>query len=103
VSVSRELTKLHEETWRGTLADAGDAPAVGAARGEYVITVDARSDERGIDEPLGPLFEQLYAAGLARRDAIAAVEILRGAGHRQAYEAALSVPLSSEALPAPGQ
>ena len=26
VAISRELTKLHEETWRGTLADAAPAP-----------------------------------------------------------------------------
>jgi 16S rRNA (cytidine1402-2'-O)-methyltransferase len=104
VSVSRELTKLHEETWRGTLAEAGDAPAVQVARGEYVVIVDGTGpDAKGSQEPLTPLFEQLYAAGLARRDAIAAVEILRGVGHRQAYDAALAVPLSPEVVPAPRQ
>jgi len=100
VSVSRELTKLHEETWRGILADSADAPAVRVARGEYVIIVDgAGPDEGGVKEPLAPLFEQLYEAGLARRDAIAAVEILRGVGHRQAYDAALAVPLPPEVEP----
>jgi 16S rRNA (cytidine1402-2'-O)-methyltransferase len=103
VSVSRELTKLHEETWRGTLADARDASAVQVARGEYVVIIDAMPDEVADDEPLTPLFEQLYAAGLARRDAIAAVEILRGIGHRQAYEAALVVPLAPGAVPTPRQ
>jgi 16S rRNA (cytidine1402-2'-O)-methyltransferase len=100
VSVSRELTKLHEETWRGILADSADAPAVQVARGEYVIIVDGTvADEEGAKEPLAPLFERLYEAGLARRDAIAAVEILRGVGHRQAYDAALSVPLPLEVMP----
>jgi 16S rRNA (cytidine1402-2'-O)-methyltransferase len=104
VSVSRELTKLHEETWRGTLAESGDAPAVQVARGEYVVIVDGLGpDEGGSDEPLAPLFEQLYAAGLARRDAVAAVEILRGIGHRQAYDAALAVPLTPGADPTPRQ
>jgi 16S rRNA (cytidine1402-2'-O)-methyltransferase len=102
VSVSRELTKLHEETWRGTVAEAGDAPAVQVARGEYVIVVDGAPAEEGAGEPLAPLLEQLYAAGLARREAIAALEILRGVGHRQAYDAALAVPLPAEMLPASG-
>ncbi|HEY5274619.1 MAG TPA: 16S rRNA (cytidine(1402)-2'-O)-methyltransferase [Acidimicrobiales bacterium] len=94
VSVSRELTKLHEETWRGTLGDSADSSCVQIARGEYVVIIDGIDPvERGTDEPLAPLFEQLYAAGLARRDAIAAVEVLRGVGHRQAYDAALAVPL----------
>jgi 16S rRNA (cytidine1402-2'-O)-methyltransferase len=102
VSISRELTKLHEETWRGTLAGAGEASAVQIARGEYVIIVDGTGPvEGGGEEPLAPLFEQLYKAGLARRDAIAAVEILRGVGHRQAYDAALGVPLPPETVPAP--
>jgi 16S rRNA (cytidine1402-2'-O)-methyltransferase len=103
VSVSRELTKLHEETWRGPLVEARTAPAVEAARGEYVVTVDAKSDEAGEDEPLAPLFAQLYAAGLGRRDAVAAVEILRGVAHRQAYEAALSVGVATDEVPSPGQ
>ena len=104
VSVSRELTKLHEETWRGTLAEAGDAPAMQVARGEYVVIVDGTApDEGGSDEPLAPLFAQLYAAGLRRRDAIAAVEVLRGVGHRQAYDAALAVPLPPEVVPTPRQ
>jgi 16S rRNA (cytidine1402-2'-O)-methyltransferase len=104
VSVSRELTKLHEETWRGILADAGEASAVQVARGEYVVIIDGTGpDEGGEEEPLAPLFEQLYKAGLARRDAIAAVEILRGVGHRHAYDAALAVPLPAEVVPTSSQ
>jgi hypothetical protein len=68
-----------------------------------VIVDGTGPDAKGSQEPLTPLFEQLYAAGLARRDAIAAVEILRGVGHRQAYDAALAVPLSPEVVPAPRQ
>jgi 16S rRNA (cytidine1402-2'-O)-methyltransferase len=104
VSVSRELTKLHEETWRGVLADSVEAPAVQIARGEYVIIVDGTGPDEAVDEePLAPLFEQLYKAGLARRDAIAAVEILRGVGHRQAYDAALAVPLPADVTPSSSQ
>jgi 16S rRNA (cytidine1402-2'-O)-methyltransferase len=104
VSISRELTKLHEETWRGILAEAGDAAAVQVARGEYVVVVDGTGpEEGGEEEPLAPLFEQLYKAGLGRRDAIAAVEILRGVGHRHAYDAALAVPLPAEGVPSSPQ
>ena len=38
VSVSRELTKRFEQTWRGRLADA--VIAVGEPRGEYVVVVE---------------------------------------------------------------
>ena len=36
VVIVRELTKLHEEVWRGSLADAGDHVAAVPPRGEYV-------------------------------------------------------------------
>jgi 16S rRNA (cytidine1402-2'-O)-methyltransferase len=104
VSVSRELTKLHEETWRGRLANAVTAPAVETARGEYVIIVDGLDEQdRTEREPLSPLFSRLYAAGLARRDSIAAVEVLLGVAHREAYDAALATPLPTAEELASGQ
>src|ERR1035438_10221281 len=41
VAVCRELTKLFEETWRGTLDEACERDAAGAARGEHVLVVAA--------------------------------------------------------------
>lgn len=102
VSVSRELTKVHEETWRGTLAESLASPAVVIARGEYVIVIDAAAaSERADTASLPPLFAQLYAAGLARRDAISAVELLLGVAHRDAYGAAHAVPLPASGGPPP--
>ena len=40
VVLARELTKLHEEDWRGTLADALDRTATVEPRGEYVVVLD---------------------------------------------------------------
>src|SRR5207237_812656 len=40
VVLARELTKLHEETWRGTLAEAVDHVTEVAPRGEYVVVLD---------------------------------------------------------------
>jgi len=39
VVIVRELTKLHEEVWRGTLAGAVDHLAERDPRGEYVIVL----------------------------------------------------------------
>jgi len=50
LAVSRELTKVHEETWRGTAAAAAARWATLTPRGEYVIVVGppaaAPSDRR---------------------------------------------------------
>lgn len=105
VSVSRELTKLHEEQWRGRLGDAASAPPVLARRGEYVVVVGpAPIAPPSPATELAPLFERLAQAGLSRRDAIAAVEIVAGVSHRDAYDAALSVPQAAGPAPvaAPG-
>jgi 16S rRNA (cytidine1402-2'-O)-methyltransferase len=94
VAVARELTKLHEEIWRGPLGDAAGSHAVAIARGEYVLVV-AGAPERpagsGVD--LERSLAALLDAGLKRRDAVAAVEALRGVPHRDAYAAALGLGL----------
>lgn len=98
VCVARELTKLHEEVWRGSVGDAVCAPAVVVARGEYVLIVDARESQGEAERAdLTPLFVGLSERGLARRDAIAAVEFLLGVAHREAYGAALEVPFTKGA------
>ncbi len=90
VAVARELTKLHEETWRGDLGSAAGSPPVRAGRGEYVVVVGGApaSDDDEVDDLTGAV-AALAAAGLRRRDAVAAIEILLGVTHRRAYDAAL--------------
>ena len=43
VAVVRELTKVHEEVWRGTLAGAAKAFGARAVRGEVVLVVGGRT------------------------------------------------------------
>jgi 16S rRNA (cytidine1402-2'-O)-methyltransferase len=40
VVVARELTKLHEEVWRGTVADAADHWASSEPRGEFTLVIE---------------------------------------------------------------
>ena len=42
VAVVRELTKVHEEVWRGTLAEAAAVFAERQIRGEVVLVVGGR-------------------------------------------------------------
>lgn len=42
ISVSRELTKIHEETFRGTISEALQYFAAGTIKGEFVIVVEGR-------------------------------------------------------------
>ena len=47
VVIARELTKLHEEVWRGTLAEAADYVAQRPPRGELTVVVAGSPDQPG--------------------------------------------------------
>ncbi len=89
-AVARELTKLYEETRRGTLSDlAAHYATVGPPKGEVVIVVgppqaaprlDDAALDRQIEEALG---------ALSLKDAAAAVAAQTGLPRRQIYARAL--------------
>ncbi|MGH8987799.1 MAG: 16S rRNA (cytidine(1402)-2'-O)-methyltransferase [Acidimicrobiales bacterium] len=102
VVVCRELTKLHEEVWRGTASEAAGHFSSRDVRGEVVVVV-AGSRERGgaSDQDAGsrgpPSDEELAGAVVAElaatgsvRDAAAAVAAQLGVSRRVAYRAAVA-------------
>ena len=93
VALTRELTKLHEEAWRGTLAEAEQHLAEGEPRGEYVGVLDGAPAEAAADDAaiLGLLQTELQG-GVDRRTAIATVMSATGAAKRRVYDLALTIP-----------
>jgi 16S rRNA (cytidine1402-2'-O)-methyltransferase len=93
VSVSRELTKMHEETVRGTLGSID----IGAPRGEYVIVLEGRpADDTPVDESMvRDLLESELAAGATRRDAATAVARRLGVPRRTAYDLVIAMAKDS--------
>ncbi len=93
VAVARELTKVHEETWRGSLGEGAQRWAESPTRGEHVLVVaGASADETAGVSGAAELEEaagRLRAAGLSVRDAQRAVQVLLGVSRGDAYEAAL--------------
>lgn len=89
VSLIRELTKIHEEVWRGSLAGAIDRVRQGEQRGEWVIVVaGAPVDETGDDEIRAALAARLEA-GEKAKTAVAAVTAELGVARRRVYTQAL--------------
>lgn len=91
VAIVREQTKLHEEVWRGTLADAVVRADGTEPRGEHVLVV------AGCPDPAPPSAPQIKAAldeklaeGLSRRDAAAAVAAELGVSRRAVYQIGLA-------------
>ena len=93
VSVSRELTKMHEETVRGTLGSID----IGAPRGEYVIVLEGRpADDTPVDESMvRDLLESELAAGATRRDAATVVARRLGVPRRTAYDLVIAMAKDS--------
>lgn len=74
VALCRELTKLHEETFRGSIADAVAHCKAVPPRGEYVIVIEGSVDPEDVaDEALLVALSEMIEAGASRRDAAAAV------------------------------
>lgn len=89
VAMARELTKLHEEVWRGTLGEAAERAGAGAARGEHVLVVDgAPPAPAASDDQVASLVGRLLGAGLSARDAATAAAVVLEVPHRAAYAAA---------------
>lgn len=95
VSIGRELTKLHEEHWRGTLAEAVARSASVEPRGEHVLVVEGAPPPALVDDAaIAKALDQLRAAGLSTRDAVADVAAALGVPKRRVYALATG--------PAPG-
>ena len=90
IVIVREQTKLHEDIWRGTMADAVARAGETEPRGEHVLVV------AGCPDPAPPSVSQIRAAleeklakGLSRRDAAAAVAADLGVSRRAVYQISL--------------
>jgi 16S rRNA (cytidine1402-2'-O)-methyltransferase len=92
VVLARELTKLHEQIWRGTLQDANMLVAVTEPRGEYVIILEpAKPPAPPTDEELVAAIKAEIAKGVSRKDSAARVSARFGVAKRHVYELALQV------------
>lgn len=92
VAVCRELTKLHEETWRGTLAEASAHFTDHEPTGEFVIVLAGASPGPGataaeIDRALSESLD----TGASTRDAAAHVADALKVSKKVAYDRALAL------------
>ena len=90
VAIGRELTKLHEEHWRGTLGDAAVWAQEAAPRGELVVVVDGAAPAAEADaDAIEAAVAGELRAGATARDAAATVAQALGVPKRRAYDLAV--------------
>ena len=86
VALVRELTKLHEESWRGSLAQATAHVAEVEPRGEYVVVLEgAPAPDEVTDAEIRVALDRARETGCSTRDAVAEVTGRLGVGKRRVY------------------
>lgn len=97
ITICRELTKKHEETFVTTLQDAAVYYGQKEPRGEYVLVMEGRS-RASIEEEKQQSFQEISLQehmrmyedqGLDRKEAMKQVARDRGVGKREIYQALL--------------
>ena len=90
VAVARELTKVHEEVWRGTLGAAAEHVAATEPRGEYVLVLEGAAEpEPATDADIEAALAAHLGAGEDKRSALPAVAAELAVPKRRVYEVAL--------------
>jgi 16S rRNA (cytidine1402-2'-O)-methyltransferase len=91
LALCREMTKLHEEIWRGTVSQALAACDEQDPRGEFTIVIGGATEEqqRWDAEQVRAALEDLLAQGIRRPDAARQVAELSGWDRGAVYKLAL--------------
>jgi 16S rRNA (cytidine1402-2'-O)-methyltransferase len=92
ICVAREITKLHEEVLRGTVADVAAIVNEREILGEIVVVLEGSDEIEVIDDDLirAALRDQVDE-GVSTRDAVAYVAASLGVAHRLVYQMALEL------------
>ncbi|MGB5961882.1 MAG: 16S rRNA (cytidine(1402)-2'-O)-methyltransferase [Coleofasciculaceae cyanobacterium] len=94
IVVARELTKLYEEFWRGTIEQAIAHYTQTEPRGEFTLVVAGAQLEMPTlsEEALKVELQQIMAQGVSRSQASRQLAQLTKVSRRQLYQLALALP-----------
>ncbi len=97
IVLGRELTKLYEEFWRGTIADAIAHYNQREPQGEYTLVVAGipASQPQLTEEELKAELKQLISQGISRSQASRQLAKFTSLPRRQLYQLALSLVIDS--------
>jgi 16S rRNA (cytidine1402-2'-O)-methyltransferase len=98
IVLARELTKLYEEFWRGTIAEAIAHYSQREPQGEYTLVVAGipASQPQLTEQELKAELKQLINQGISRSQASRQLAKFTSLPRRQLYQLALSIVLSPE-------
>jgi 16S rRNA (cytidine1402-2'-O)-methyltransferase len=91
LALCREMTKVHEEIWRGTVSEARADFGARSPRGEFTLVIGGAVEEkqRWEEEQVRAVLQDLLAKGMRRPDAAKRVAELSGWDRSVVYKLAL--------------
>jgi 16S rRNA (cytidine1402-2'-O)-methyltransferase len=94
IVLARELTKLHEEFWRGSIAEAIKHYQTHEPQGEFTLVIAGHEANEPIlsETALKTELQQLLQQGLSRSQASRQLAQKTSLSRRQIYQLALSIP-----------
>jgi 16S rRNA (cytidine1402-2'-O)-methyltransferase len=94
IAIARELTKLHEEFWRGSIEGAIAYFTIHAPKGEFTLVLEgAKPNEKPIwtEEIILKELQNLIDSGISRSEASRQLAELADLPRRQIYQLALTL------------
>lgn len=92
ISISRELTKKYEETFRGTVAEALEKFKTLGVKGEFVLIVEGNYEEDEIEEiDIHRLLNQYINEGMTKKEAVKKVSEETGIAKNLVYKESLNL------------
>ena len=93
LAICRELTKLHEEVWRGTIAEAQAHFDQVEPRGEFTLVIGGAPEEceRWDEERVQAELDELLAQGVSRPAAARRIAAISGWSRKEVYRLGLGV------------
>ncbi|ELS33161.1 MULTISPECIES: 16S rRNA (cytidine(1402)-2'-O)-methyltransferase [Pseudanabaena] len=95
IAIARELTKLHEEFWRGSIAGAIDYFTDRAPKGEFTLVIEGAEPsfkKSWTEEIIIKELQNLIDSGISRSEASRQLAELAELPRRQIYQLALTLP-----------
>jgi len=89
IAIARELTKVHEEVWRGTTDEALARFEEAPPRGEFTLVIEGAKEARWDEERVRQALRRMLREGVGTREGVKAVAELAGWPKREVYELAL--------------
>ncbi|MGL5060943.1 MAG: 16S rRNA (cytidine(1402)-2'-O)-methyltransferase, partial [Microcoleus sp.] len=96
IVLARELTKMHEEFWRGSLASAIELYTTREPQGEFTLVIAGHQTVKKVysEDTLKAELKTIMVSGVSRSQASRQLAQQIGINRRQLYQLALTIELN---------